>query len=408
MEQKKQMDRRVVTILLIVFVQMMGAAMILPILPLWAQNEFDMSPTVITLLVSSFFAAQFVAGPYLGRLSDKYGRIPVLIVSQIGTVISFLALGLAPSAWVLFVARIVDGITGGNIIVAQAYLTDITPAEKRTEALGYIMAMFGLGFVLGPAVGGILTYFVGARVSYFVAAGAAAFVVFLTWSTLEETVTDEKRANDRQKPRIRYSQLLTNGLLVTLFVIAFVGQFGLGMLQSTFALYTEAVTFAGMNLSDGAVALGVGLLLGSFGLSLAITQAFLLKPMLARFRETTLVIIGCLCRMAGMFIFALAPPVWVIAASCVLFALGSGLMMPPLQSLSTTLAPDEMRGGILGIYNSVINLATIISTAIAGTIFAFSPTMPYWVGGVLLIVALLPAILLFLRYQPAVQTIKLS
>jgi DHA1 family tetracycline resistance protein-like MFS transporter len=121
------MDRRLITILLIVLVQMLGAAMILPILPLFAQREFALSPQVIALLSTSYFAAQFLAGPYLGRLSDKYGRVPILIFSQIGTVISFVMLALAPSAAFLFLARILDGITGGNIIVAQAYITDITP-----------------------------------------------------------------------------------------------------------------------------------------------------------------------------------------------------------------------------------------------------------------------------------------
>ena len=112
------MDRRLVTILLIVFVQMVGMGMILPILPLYAQRIFNLSPEVIALLVTSFFGAQFIAGPFLGRSSDKYGRIPVLIISRIGTVISFLMLAFAPSAIILFLARILDGITGGNIIVA--------------------------------------------------------------------------------------------------------------------------------------------------------------------------------------------------------------------------------------------------------------------------------------------------
>jgi DHA1 family tetracycline resistance protein-like MFS transporter len=183
----KNIDRRLATILLIVLVQMLGAAMILPILPLYAQREYGLTPQVITLLGTSFFAAQFIAGPYLGRLSDKYGRIPVLIISQIGTAISFLMLALAPGAGFLFLARVIDGITGGNIIVAQAYITDITPREKRTEALGYIFAVFGLGFILGPALGGVLSAAFGPRVPYLFAAGAAVVVVLLTWITLEES-----------------------------------------------------------------------------------------------------------------------------------------------------------------------------------------------------------------------------
>ena len=156
MDRIRQIDKRLLTILLIVFVQMLGAAMILPILPLYAKSEFNMTPQVITLLNTAFFGAQFVAGPYLGRLSDKHGRVPVLILSQIGTAVSFFMLAFAPNVAVLFLARILDGITGGNIIVAQAYITDVTPRERRTEALGYVFAIFGLGFIFGPILGGTL------------------------------------------------------------------------------------------------------------------------------------------------------------------------------------------------------------------------------------------------------------
>ncbi|HLV37703.1 MAG TPA: MFS transporter, partial [Spirillospora sp.] len=126
-----RIDRRLFTILMIVFVQIVGASMILPILPLYARDRFSMSDEVVTLLFSSFFLAQFLAGPLIGRLSDTYGRLPVLIISQIGTVISFVIIGLAPSVAWLFFARILDGITGGNIVVAQAYVTDIMPPKQR-------------------------------------------------------------------------------------------------------------------------------------------------------------------------------------------------------------------------------------------------------------------------------------
>ena len=169
----KSLDKRLVTILLIVFVQMVGAGMILPILPLYAKNDFSMSPTAVTLLIASFFAAQFVAGPILGRWSDKVGRVPVLIISQVGTVIAFIMLGVAGSVWMLFASRILDGLTGGNIVVAQAYVTDVTPRENRAQALGLVAAMFGLAFIIGPAIGGLLVA-AGPQIPYFVAAGRSS------------------------------------------------------------------------------------------------------------------------------------------------------------------------------------------------------------------------------------------
>lgn len=240
-------DRRLLTVLLIVFVNMLGASLILPILPLYAQRQYQMTPQTIALLVSSFFAAQFVAGPFLGQLSDRYGRIPVLIISQIGTVLSFVMLAFAPNTAWLFIARILDGITGGNIIVVQAYITDVTPREKRTESLGYIFAVFGLGFMFGPALGGVLASAYGIRVPFLLAAVAAALVVVMTWRLLDETLTPEQRiaARQRRGGSIAPGAVMRNGPLLAILAIAFVGQFSLGMLQSTFALYGEAVLFQG-------------------------------------------------------------------------------------------------------------------------------------------------------------------
>jgi MFS transporter, DHA1 family, tetracycline resistance protein len=188
------LDRRPVTILAIVFVQIAGAALILPILPLFAEREFDMHPATITLLVSAYFAAQFFAGPYLGQLSDRYGRVPILAISQLGSAASFFMMAAAGSPAMLFLARGVDGITGGNIIVAQAYITDVTPREKRTESLGYIYAVFGLGFVIGPALGGALSAWLGARMPFVIAGGAALLTAGMSWLLLDESAGHEPAA----------------------------------------------------------------------------------------------------------------------------------------------------------------------------------------------------------------------
>ena len=311
------MDKRLFTILMIVFVQMLGAAMILPILPLYAQSEYDLSPQVITLLGTAFFAAQFVAGPFLGRLSDNRGRLPVLIISQIGTAISFAMLAFAPSAGILFLARILDGITGGNLIVAQAYVTDITPREKRTEALGYIFAAFGIGFVVGPALGGILAAAVGPRAPYLIASVAAVAVVLLTWFTLEETVTPEQREINRShdSSSIGPIEILRNMPLMLILSVAFIGQFGLGLLQGNVCPLWRSGICLKVTVHKP-VALGIGLLLATFGLTQFLTQALLLRRALRHFGEYGLVIIGSMGRIIGSFIFA-------IVATPVLGAVGS-------------------------------------------------------------------------------------
>jgi DHA1 family tetracycline resistance protein-like MFS transporter len=241
--------------------------MILPLLPIFAQDEFGMSPTAISLLVSVFFVAQFLAGPILGRWSDRFGRVPILIVSQIGTVLAFVAFGLAGAAWVLFAARIFDGLTGGNLVVAQAYITDITPPNRRAQGLGMIGAMFGLGFIVGPVVGGILVGVGGPRLPYFVAAAAAVAVVLLTVFTLDESHTPEDRREvTKNGVRVSSRTALGNRPLMYTLSIVFMVQFSLGLLMATFALFGQAVLF------DTSVELGVGVLLAVLGLSQILTQ----------------------------------------------------------------------------------------------------------------------------------------
>lgn len=398
MKKVRSLDRRLLTVLLIVFVQMLGAAMILPILPLYAQREFGMSPQVITLLATTFFAAQFLAGPYLGRLSDKIGRRPVLLVSQAGTAVSFLMLALAPNVAFLFLARLLDGITGGNVIVAQAYITDITPREKRTQSLGYIFAVFGLGFIFGPALGGLLAAAFGPRVPYIFAAVAATVVVLLTWFILDESLTQEQREANRafKRESIGLFTIVHNPALFLILIIAFIGQFGFGMLQATFALFGAAVLFA--DFSESVVNLGIGVMLTLVGVGQVATQAWLLPQALKRYDEGRLVIFGLLSRAVGLLIFAAFARPLLGGVAAILFAIGIGFLMPSLQSLTTNVVADEVRGGVLGVYQSTVSLATIFSTAVAGSIFAFNPTYPYWVGAGLSLVVL-PLALLLVRWM---------
>ncbi|VAW43070.1 Uncharacterized MFS-type transporter [hydrothermal vent metagenome] len=385
------------TILLIVFVQMLGASMSFPILLLFAQREFHIQPEISALLMSSFFAAQFLAGPFIGRLSDKYGRVPILIISQIGTVISFIMIGAAPNIAIMFIARVLDGITGGNIIVAQAYITDITPPEKRTESLGYIFAAFGLGFIFGPVLGGGLSAAFGPRVPFYMAAAIAAVTVILSWRILTESLTPEQRIKNRtsRTAGFKISEILTNGSLLTILLIVFIGQFAMGLLQVTFSLFGDAVLFA--DYSERIVDLGIGLLLTVVGIAQFFTQTVLLRRALARFGEVTLVIMGGLLRAVGMLFYAIAVGPWLGIPGSIFFAMGMGLMMPSLQSLSTRTVPDEVRGGVLGLYQSTVSLATIFSTALGGIIFAQNPRNPYWLGMGLSIFAVIPAYLFLKR-----------
>jgi MFS family permease len=399
MFNRSNIDKRLVTILLIVFVQMVGASMILPILPLYAQGQFNMSPTAVTLLVASFFAAQFIGGPLLGRWSDKIGRVPVLIVSQVGTVIAFAAFGLATAPWMLFASRIFDGLTGGNIVVAQAYVTDVTPREKRAQALGLIAAMFGLAFIIGPLIGGLLVG-LGARVPYFIAAGAAAVVVALTALTLDESMTAEQREEIRANAvKLSFKAALAIRPLVFVLLIAFTAQFALGLVISTLALFGEAVLF------DTNPELGVGLILMFVGVSQLVTQTAILPRAIARLGEERLVVVGIVIRSVGLLIYSVMVTPALAVLGGIFFSMGGGLTIPPAQSIATKTVDDSKRGGVLGVFQAVTSLSVIFSTAIAGVLFAVYPHLPNQVAFGASIVSLVPALALgrTMRRQVHVQ-----
>ncbi|MFW5748315.1 MAG: MFS transporter [Chloroflexota bacterium] len=405
-QSSRQRDPRLITILLIVFVQFVGASMALPILPLLARRAFELPDAQITPLLASFFAAQFIAGPFIGRLSDQYGRIPVLIVSQVGTVISFLMLVFAQSVPLLYASRILDGITGGNVVVAQAYITDITPRERRTQSLGLLFAAFGVGFIVGPALGGVLSALMGPRAPFLVAALAASIVVIMTWRNLDESLSAEQSAANRTRSKNSLSpgQVLTNMPLLSVLGIAFVAQFGLGLVQATFSLYGDEVLFAGQ--PQRVTDLGIGGLLAMVGVGQVITQTLLLDRMLKRFSEAWLIVIGDLIRGLSLFILAVVVSPLPAGVSLLLFALGSGLLVPSLQTMITNTVDDAYRGGALGLFQSINSLAIIFSTFFGGRIYEVQTALPYYLGAGLSIAAAVPALLLvrWVRLNPDVQT----
>src|SRR4030095_1131854 len=174
-----------------VFIDLVGFGIVIPVLPFYAEGTvFNATPRTVGFLFASYSIMQLIAAPILGRLSDKHGRRPVLLVSIIGTGIGFMILGFANTLWMLFAGRILDGLTGGNISSAQAYIADITTPEDRAKGRGLVGAAFGLGFIFGPAIGGILSRW-GIHVPFFFAAGLCFANAVLLYFTLPETVTPD-------------------------------------------------------------------------------------------------------------------------------------------------------------------------------------------------------------------------
>jgi DHA1 family tetracycline resistance protein-like MFS transporter len=383
---------------MVVFVNFLGATIVQPTLPLYAQRHFGAPEHIIPLLSTSYFIAQFIAAPFLGRLSDRYGRLPVLLGCQIGTVFSFILMGFAPSLPFLFFARILDGITGGNVIVAQAYVTDITPREQRTQALGLVFAAFGIGYTIGPAIGGVISI-LGEGAPFFAGALISALTVLIAWLTLDETLSPEERRNRRQADaRIHLRDVLHNPALVLILLIAFFGQAGMAMVQSTFPLFGEKVIFAGS--PDWMVSLGVGLLLGMMGIGQIITQVWIIPRLMPRVGERRAVIVGAVVRgFAVLALTVVTSPFLIAPLTSLPFAIGAGIMMPSLQSLATWSVDEKMLGNVLGIYRSSVSLGIIFGSAVSGQLFAAAPTLPYLAAGLLYAVTLLPGFML-LRREP--------
>jgi DHA1 family tetracycline resistance protein-like MFS transporter len=357
-------------IFMIVFVDVLGLGITIPVLPLFAQNEFGATALQITLLQSAYFLAQFLASPQLGRLSDRVGRRPVLLLSQAGTFAAFLISGSAIGLPFLYLARIIDGLTGGNLSVAQAYLSDITDEQNRARGIGVINAAFSSGFLFGPAFGAVMAANFGPRVPYFVAAGVSLVTISLTYFMLPETLTAERRAamprREGAKRKSSFGLLRLRGVAL-LMVIAFGGQLGFFAFQSTYVLWSEKVLFAGYDIQF--VQQAVGFILTYVGLAGIITQTFLIKPIVERFGERAMVAGGLFTRSMAFLIMALLPIIPLIVVTSPLISFGNGLVFPGLVALLTYLTPPDERGYAIGLSESVQGLGRISGPLVAGWLF---------------------------------------
>jgi len=370
---KKTMDRKhLFSILLVVFIDLLGFSLILPLLPYYAET-FDASEFVTGLLIAVYALMQLIGAPILGRFSDRYGRRPILLISVFGTFIGFLLLGFANALWMLFAARILDGITGGNLSVAQAYISDVTDARNRAKGLGLIGAAFGVGFIIGPVTGGILSQY-GYNVPAFVAGGLALINFVLIYAWLPESLTQEKREQlgEQKKPSVTLDALVTalkrpftGSLLITRFF------FGLAfsIFQTIFALYALAM----FNLS----ARDTGFVLTYVGVLAAFVQGFLVGRLTNRFREDHLITFSVALMAVSLAGWALVPSVFWLLVILAPTAISGGILNTLLSSTLTKAVTPQEVGGILGLSASVESSTRIIAPILGGALLekvgAWSP-----------------------------------
>ncbi len=354
-------------IFLIIFVGLLGFGIILPVLPLFAK-EFNASPTTIGVLLGTYSLAQFVVTPYYGALSDRYGRRPILIVSQIGTVLSFILLGLAHSLPLLFAARLLDGISGGNIATAQAYISDITAEKDRAKAFGLIGAAFGLGFILGPAIGGLLSADGNFGRAAFAAAAISAVSLLLTIFYLPESRGPELRQQVRQPKLFDVAGLRQAfgieqlGLLLMIF---FVFNFAQAGFQNLLALFGEQ-RFAW---SAARAARDTGFLLAYVGVIAVLMQGGLIGRLVARYGERRLVQAGLVMISLSLFSVAFVSQLWALVVALLPLAVGTSLATPTLNSLISRESPPADVGRILGLSQGMAALARVLGPLCAGVLF---------------------------------------
>ncbi len=368
-------------IFLVVFIDLLGFSLILPLLPFYAES-FGANAFLVGLLVAIYAAFQLVGAPILGRLSDRFGRRPILLISVAGNMIGFILLAVAQNLPMLFFARALSGLTGGNISVAQAYISDVTDEKNRARGLGMIGAAFGLGFIIGPASGGILSQW-GFSVPAFVSAVIGLINLVLIYFWLPESLNAEKKAaiSISQQPKLSFRSLteaLRRPYVGPLLSTRFLFGLAFSLFQTIFALYGQ-YRFALNSQTTGYVLAYVGLIS-------VIVQGFIVGRLTNRFTDGILITCATGLMALSLFGWAFAPSILFLLAVLAPIALAGGVLNTVLNSaLSKSVQPIEI-GGTMGLAASLESATRVIAPSLGGWMIGqFGTSSPGIVAGSLLI-----------------------
>jgi DHA1 family tetracycline resistance protein-like MFS transporter len=370
-------------IFMTVFIDLIGFGIVIPLAPFYAEH-FGASAMVVGMLQASFSLMQFLFAPFWGRLSDRIGRKPVILIGLFGSAVCYLVFGLAESLAVLFVARILAGIAGANIATAQAYMADVTTPENRAKGMGLIGAAFGLGFIFGPAIGGLLSGFGPAVPPLF--AGALSFVNFVAACFV---LPESRVVSSVARPRVSRLKALTNALtrpgLPQLLLIFFLVTGAFSSFEATFALFGER--------RFGFTPSNIGYVFAFVGVVLTMVQGGLVGRLAKRFGEQRLMPAGILALAAGLALLPLVTSTAGLLVACALLAIGNGFNNPSVSSLISRITSADDQGGVLGVSQSVSSLARIIGPFAGGAAFdRFGAVAPFTGAAAIMVVALIIAL----------------
>jgi DHA1 family tetracycline resistance protein-like MFS transporter len=384
-------NRPLIVILAAVTLDAVGIGLIFPILPALLREVAHTGEvaTLYGLMLALYAAAQFLFSPILGVLSDRFGRRPVLLVSLAGAAIDYLLMAFAPELWMLVLGRAIAGVTAANMAVATAYITDISAEEERARRFGLFHAMFGIGFIIGPVLGGFLGD-IGVRAPFMVAALLNAGNFALALFVLPESRPGDARLKFDPRSLNPFAPLkwaLTFRPLLPMLAIFVIMNFVGTMYGTIWALFGED--------RFGWDAWTIGLSLGSFGVFHAGAQALLTGPAVARLGEQWALVVGMACELVALVCLGFAADGWILFALGPLFALG-GIGMPALQSLTTTQVDSDNQGKLQGVMASLVSLASVFGPLVFSFVyFAFKPTWPgaTWLIGAMVYLLALPLML---------------
>jgi MFS transporter, DHA1 family, tetracycline resistance protein len=372
-------------LLLTVFVDMVGFGIVVPVLPLYSER-FAASPFAIGMLMAVYSGMGFIFSPIVGALSDRLGRRSILLFSTIGQATGFFIMGTANSLVWLFVARIIDGIFGANVSTTQAYVADVTPPEDRSRAMGLLGAAFGVGFIFGPMIGGVLSQ-ISLSAPFHFAAGLAAANAVLIFFVLPESlpVQDDSQAADQT-----FVTLFREGLgaiILPLMAAYLFMMTGFSILTSFFAIFTED-RFGFHASANGYIFAGIGVIA-------VIVQGTLIGPLVKNFGEKRIAIAGLAFLACSLFVMPLVQTRFTLLLVAAGLAIGNSFINPTINGLVSRSVNKYWQGRVLGLMQAAASLGRFFGPLLGGWLLAFNAKRtldfgkaPFWVGSALLIVSL--------------------
>lgn len=366
------------TIFTIILTDLIGFGIIIPLLPALS-DKLNITGFWLGLLVASYAIAQFISAPILGNLSDRYGRKPILLISKAGTVLAYIMFAFAGNFWILLISRLIDGFTGGNITASRAYISDITTKEDRSRGMALIGISFGLGFIIGPALGGIFYSIGGSQVlPALVGAGLCAFSLILTQIFLDESHRENMVINSRPFSVKNFLEIFKHPIIQKILIVQFIVMTAMSGFQTTLSFFTDSLfNFSPQNNSYLFVYLGiVSLVIQGYLSSHKSKSIYLYTKM------------GIIISAIGTALIAISPNIWFMGGAIFVVSIGSSLFNVFLPTMLSTMDSNDPEGEIMGAYEGISSLARVIGPAVFGALVINLPREIYFFSAVLTMSAL--------------------